>query len=42
MENTNEQEIKIGDYVKLKSDPDQIFIIAEINTWIYYFCNWQK
>ena len=30
MENTNEQEIKIGDYVKLKSDPDQIFIIAEI------------
>lgn len=30
MENMNEQEIKIGDYVKLKSDPNQIFIIAEI------------
>lgn len=23
MENMNEQEIKIGDYVKLKSDPNQ-------------------
>lgn len=31
MENMNEQEIKIGDYVKLKNDPNQIFKVLGSN-----------